>query len=74
MKKTGFVVREPGPGGSWFTWFDLEECETCGTLIQAPNAVKVDRVPAGAVEVAVLPPEGQWSDERGAEVCERCGS
>ena len=56
--------------------FDIENCENCGEVIQAPNGCKLapaQRVPAGVrIWREALPAEGYWSDALGGEACENC--
>lgn len=65
------------PTGRWFT---PERCENCDSEIQAANAItlaapEVDLpklLAMGVQLVDVLPPEGEWNDELGCEVCPNC--
>ena len=60
-----------------FILFEVTQCETCGSAIQAPNSLRTSESwtvlrALGLKYLPELPPEGWYSEEAGAEVCQLC--
>ena len=70
---THFVNR----GDGTCTVMNLTECETCGSTIEAPNAMTAHEKPSrlanlGMIELKVYPPCGYYDEDTDMEVCDLC--
>ena len=59
------------------TLYQIEKCETCGDIVQAPNAVQLCSDPAlvrpALIYDETLPAEQFHNDATGLCACEGCG-
>lgn len=70
---THFVDR----GDGTLAMMNLTECETCGSMIQAPNGMTAHEPAAkllgiGLKELPVFPPDGYYDEDTDKEVCDLC--
>lgn len=67
----------PLAGERYFIGFSVEQCETCGADVQAPNAINLHEsrerlLSLGMVELPTQLPEEWYDDESGQCKCDAC--
>ena len=67
----------PLAGLPYFLAFDVEKCETCGTLAQAANAINLHEsrerlLSLGLVEIPAPLPEQYYSEKLEQCICDAC--
>ena len=75
----GHTHYAPKDSISWYL-FSVEDCETCGRVVQAANTVSICEHELNMIhlweltKMERLPPELFWNDEVGGCTCEGCGN